>query len=416
LDYEQLITKATVKILLSTLIASIIAGAGLAQTWTQTSAPSNFWISVASSADGNKLVAAGRIGLIYTSTNSGTTWTQASAPANADWSSVASSANGTKLVAVNTSPGTIYTSTDSGTTWTLSSAPSEYWFSVASSADGNKLAAIFGQISGPPPDQIYTSTNSGIIWVSNTVPMSAWASVASSADGAKLVIVSGNEICYSTNAGTAWIQSSLPSPGSFGITSPSQVIASSADGIRWVFAPNEGEQDYPSPIYVSTNFGTTWTQTSAPSNYWTCVASSADGSELIATALGQSGSYTPGPIYTSTDFGLTWTSNNVPDQQWDSVALSADGNKLTAGSGVIFRGPIYTSYSAPMPPLSIAPTNGTLAISWLVPSTNFVLEQSSDMSSWTDVTNTPILNLTNLEDQVFLPPPASNSFYRLESR
>jgi hypothetical protein len=69
----------------------------LGQNWTLTSAPTNGWFSVASSADGTKLVAVGNPS-IYTSTDSGTTWMLASAPANS-YSSVASSADGTKLVA-----------------------------------------------------------------------------------------------------------------------------------------------------------------------------------------------------------------------------------------------------------------------------------------------------------------------------
>ena len=46
--------------------------------WTQTSAPSKNWISVASSSDGSKLVAAVIHGPIYTSSDSGGSWTQVS--------------------------------------------------------------------------------------------------------------------------------------------------------------------------------------------------------------------------------------------------------------------------------------------------------------------------------------------------
>jgi photosystem II stability/assembly factor-like uncharacterized protein len=99
-----------------------------AQHWTPLTSPSANWQSIASSADGIKLVAAVIEGPIYTSTNSGITWTLTSAPTNR-WSGVASSADGTRLVAVAESPdplsptprpqfGAIYTSTDSGATWT----------------------------------------------------------------------------------------------------------------------------------------------------------------------------------------------------------------------------------------------------------------------------------------------------------
>jgi hypothetical protein len=130
-----------------------------AGVWTLTSAPSNHWVSIAASADGTKIAAAANLpavsiegirpGPIYLSTNSGETWFQSGAPSNR-WFSVASSADGNKLVAAGypfglVAPGPIYTSQDSGFNWTQSSAPSNRWSCVASSADGSKLAAaIYG--------------------------------------------------------------------------------------------------------------------------------------------------------------------------------------------------------------------------------------------------------------------------------
>ena len=65
--------------------------------------------------------------------------------------------------------------------------------------------------------------------------------------------------------------------------------------------------------------------------------------------------------------------------------------------------------------MSITPANGNLALSWIVPSTNFVLQQSSDLISWTDAVATPTLNLTNLQNEVTLPLTGSNTFYRLKT-
>jgi hypothetical protein len=137
--------------------ALTLANVALAQNWTTTSAPGANWISIASSADGTKLVAAEQgsspdwLGLIYTSTNSGATWTPTGAP-SLRWWSVASSDDGNKLVAGvryggpdGTYPpagGPIYISADSGTTWTATTAPITNWSAVASSADGSKLVAV----------------------------------------------------------------------------------------------------------------------------------------------------------------------------------------------------------------------------------------------------------------------------------
>jgi hypothetical protein len=52
-------------------------------------------------------------------------------------------------------------------------------------------------------------------------------------------------------------------------------------------------------------------------------------------------------------------------------------------------------------------------ISWIIPSVDFTLQQSPDLSSWTDMTNLPVLSLTNLQNQVALPASGGNSFFRL---
>jgi hypothetical protein len=82
-----------------------------------------------------------------------------------------------------------------------------------------------------------------------------------------------------------------------------------------------------------------------------------------------------------------------------------------------YGGGIYTYQTTPAPVLNIAPSNSNLAFSWIVPSMYFVLQQNSNLctTNWTDVTNMPALNLTNLQNQVALPLPAGNAFYRLKT-
>ena len=139
------------------------------------------WLSVASSADGSKLVAGADAGQLYTSTNSGVTWTPRSF--GASWVGVASSADGSKLVAavggVGGVGGQLYTSTDSGVTW-IPRDSNRSWRGVASSADGTKLVASVGN------GQLYTSTDSGVNWIARETTR-GWGAVASSADGSKLV-------------------------------------------------------------------------------------------------------------------------------------------------------------------------------------------------------------------------------------
>ena len=65
--------------------------------------------------------------------------------------------------------------------------------------------------------------------------------------------------------------------------------------------------------------------------------------------------------------------------------------------------------------MNILPMSSSVVLSWLIPSTNLVLQQSSDLVSWADVTNPPVLNLTNLQNQVTLPLSGGSGFYRLKT-
>jgi len=71
----------------------------------------------------------------------------------------------------------------------------------------------------------------------------------------------------------------------------------------------------------------------------------------------------------------------------------------------------------PTPTLNINRSGSDLQISWLIPSSSFALQQSADINStnWTAVESEPVLNLTNLQNQVTLPPPSHPTFYRLSS-
>lgn len=413
-------------ILLPGLALLMAAQVALAQTWTRTSAPTNWWQCIASSADGSKLVAGQWTGGIYVSTNSGTTWTPTTAT-NEYWTSVASSADGCKLLAAaanESDPGGVFTSTNSGATWVSNSLPSMYWGSAASSADGNTLAvaAPFGGTIGAR-GAIFTSTNGGMNWTSNTLT-NAFSpfvlvypvGVAASADGKKMVVLasfnitSSNSVFLSTNSGTTWTQETN-SPTISGFISPSQPIATSADGTKLVCAQSGVNVG---PIYVSTNSGETWNLTSATNNEWGFVGMSAEGNKIMAMAAPEA----TDAIYVSTDYGNTWTTNG-PIAIWAAAAFSADGGKVAAAaSGDAnydpMSGPIYVSQSLVAPQMAIAPANGGVQLSWLAPSTNFVLEQSADLANWTYLTNCPVLNLDNLQDEVAMPSTNGAGFYRLK--
>lgn len=414
--------KMPIVLLLAALSGFFITNFASAQTWTTTYAPNIYCQTIASSADGIKLVLTSAQvdfhpytvydGAIFISTNSGSTWTQTTASTNEAWTGIASSADGVKLVAVSGVTGSIYTSTNSGLTWVLTSAPLTNWFAVASSADGNKLVATIGQGYGfGNPGPIYFSTNSGATWTLSVAPDANWYSIASSADGTKLVAAGDGGaintpsgigwIYISTNSGATWMQTSAPSNNWLS-------VSSSTDGSKLAAAVIEDFQNNltTGEIYISTNSGTTWTQADVTNENWASVVSSAEGTKLVALA-GASGR-----VYFSTNSGVAWTLAGAPRVSWRSAASSADGNRLTA---VVEGGLFSTAYTTPSPTLIVAPTNGNFNLSWIMPSTNFVLQQSSDLSIWTNLTNQPALNLTNLQNEVFLPFSGSGGFYRLKT-
>ena len=152
-----------------TIWAGNLAG-NIGTVWSAQNSTIQSWYSIASSADGTKLVAAANGNMIYTSSDSGATWTKQTASGTETWQSVASSSDGTKLVAV-VYGGQIYTSGDGGLTWPPQTT-SRNWQYVTSSADGSKLAAV---VYG---GQIYTSVDSGTNWTGRTSGNQNWTSIA----------------------------------------------------------------------------------------------------------------------------------------------------------------------------------------------------------------------------------------------
>jgi len=376
----------------------------LAQTWTaSTNAPNQEWWAVASSADGEKLVAAIYGGGIYTSTNAGQTWISNNVPKR-QWYSVASSADGTKLVAVvniisTSGNGGVYVSTNSGVSWTLTSAPAyfQFWDSVACSSDGRKLIGCGEYVF---TYQIYTSGDSGNTWTLTSAPNLSWYSVASSSDGTKLVAVAyqTNVIYTSTDSGTTWSPNAVPTNGWY-------CVASSADGTK-LAAGAVGGPTLHGAIYTSTNSGLSWISNNVANQSCYSVASSEDGTKLVAAL--------PPSIYTSADSGKTWISNNVPGYTWVSVACSADGSRLVA---VAASGQVYTYANQPVSPsLNVTQSGANLTLSWPASGTAFQLQQNSDLgtSGWSNALNTVVV--TNGQNQVFIAPTNSRTFYRLKSQ
>jgi photosystem II stability/assembly factor-like uncharacterized protein len=379
----------------------------IAQSWTSSSAPKERWFGLASSADGNQLVAAAYTNGIYLSSDSGANWKKTSAPAEPWFGDIASSADGRRLVAAanrfddsTDTPlgGPIYNSTDGGNTWNKTSAPTLRWYNVASSADGNRVAAAARY------DGIYTSADAGATWTKAALPALAWDSVTSSADGVTWMagIFEGGGLYISTDSGASWVKTTAPVAGW-------NFTACSPDGSK-LAAANIPE----SAIYVSSDTGKSWKRSNAPRLTWISLKFAADGTKLVAVAPNA-------PVYLSDDLGQTWTAAKAPSIIWFKVVSSADGTKMAASApdwytGTHGPGPIYTWQGIQPPSLSLSPSGDNAVISWILPAMDFVLQQTRDLvtTNWSDVLIPPTLNLTNLHNEISVPRASGNRYFRLK--
>ena len=374
----------------------ILSSTNAGNTWIRHPAPTTNLTAIASSQDGNGWVAAAwGSGTIYTSTNAGTVWLPGVVPPLA-WTAVASSANGSNIVVIADdrwdwdgtanhlqSRGAIYGSMDSGMTWRLADAPTNNWRAVTCSAEGTQWIAVSGsswdwvgrESRLVRPGEVYRSSDGGASWNPTTAPALEWSTAAFSADGKVLLA-----------AGSPYLDSNLNREVGQG------------------------------GIYRSLDLGATWALTTAPTNRWvSSLASSADGRQWLASV----GYY----ILISTDSGATWRNADAPAAQgWGSVVSSADGNFVLAlsdeGSLASLHAPSPEPPQPPSPRLSVGLSGPDLDLSWLIPSTRFILQQTAALGSggWEDVSTPPTLDLTNLHHQVILSPSPGNRYFRLKQQ
>jgi len=303
------------------------------------------------SSDGTKLIVGVRPGRIFTSSDSGVAWTerQPAGAVNKHWQAIASSSDGMKLLVggMGEVTGRLYTgvSADAGVTYTWTErqpagAVDKGWYAASSSADGTKL------IAAVTAGRIYTgaSADAGVTYTwTERQPAGAvdkyWCSTASSSDGTKLVAGNNLRLYYTTNTGANWIE--LTPAGA--VDKSWNAVASSADGLNLIVGANSGR------LYtgVGTSGGTSWAwternplaPTAAADKGWQAVASSSDGTKLVAAVSG-------GRLYTSADSGATWTERNplaptaAANKSWFTTASSSDGTKLVAG---VWGGDLYVS-------------------------------------------------------------------------
>jgi hypothetical protein len=154
------------------------------------------------------------------------------------------------------------------------------------------------------------------------VAAQSWSNAACSRDCSTVLAVSNNALLVSLDGGVTFDSTSAP-------TEDWSAIAISPNGTQMAAAQDNG------PIYVSSNRGASWAATGTMSSQWQSVALTDNGRIILA---GYNDS-----VYLSADNGASWTAASLGTGLWSSVATSADGNTLAAaGYGTV----IYTSSDA----------------------------------------------------------------------
>lgn len=211
------------------------------------------------------------------------------------WSGLAQSTDGQRLFATSDY---IYTSEDAGNTWSkVEAAGKRLWASIACSSTCENVVAVAGNSSNA--DYVYTSDDFGRTWVRRDgAGQKKWRTIFSSADGGVLVATSENwgddRNAASTDAGVTW----LPTTGLEGVV---KEIDGAADG-RVIYAISR--LNTAPRIFVSSNFGTSWSALSSPSGLdLQDLAVSGDGRRILAGFQGG--------IISSSDSGASWQELNL---------------------------------------------------------------------------------------------------------
>lgn len=291
--------------------------------WSPTTT-SGAWTSIATDGTGNQFVTAQGPGDIYIGTySSGSVWTLSAQGLVGNWAGVASSLDGTILFAApltdsNGNQQNIYQY--SGGVWAPLNAYGN-WSSIACSSNG--LVVIAGQGTQQGTEfggNLYIGSN-GTIGIAPGTVTCLWSSVASSYDGTVMAATQTlddtrvpGQVVYSTDAGATWATN--------GIAIGWNSVAVSGRG-DLIFAAPAIPYDPLNPngyIYVSRDYGSTWSPTTQTGNY---VAVSTDGLTVIASELS-------GTIYLSKDEGYTWRIQESPAGTWGNLGLTSNGLRAVA--------------------------------------------------------------------------------------
>lgn len=272
------------------------------------------WVDICASSCGKYRTAVGYRDSIYTSNDYGITWIKRSLQ-NLNWFGISMSHDGqVQMATVNGGEGSyVYVSTDFGVNWIPSSEEKE-WGRICLSREG-KLAAVIESYEG----KIYLSTDLGTTWSAVDSPSGIYTDISVSRTGKiQCATIQGLGIIVSKNYGKTW---SL-----YEVSDVLRSISVSASGKYMTAIAGDGLT--PGNIYTSSDFGATWNTKLLP-KLWSCVNVSNDGKYQIVTTEDS----TCSEIYVSINFGETWTlkhSQTEPKSNINSCCITNNAGCMLA--------------------------------------------------------------------------------------
>lgn len=246
---------------------------------------------------------------IYLSTNTGDTWRRVenlptSTPGIA-WRDISLSSDGMTITIC--ARGMIARSTDFGDSWSIIQNEDINWFKVISKVGTNIVASNNYGLT-------YVSTNSGTSYELTRMPLYQRLTVkgvALSYDGTKIGAIIANGIYISTDRGNSWTNSSIPMSDCFDMAASYDFSVLIAD-------------DLSGNVITSTDSGVNWMiQTTLGSKNWSGSCVSGDGNVL---GVCESSGY----IWISNDKGQTWN-QRADSTTWRYIQSSYEGTILIAG-------------------------------------------------------------------------------------
>jgi photosystem II stability/assembly factor-like uncharacterized protein len=285
------------------------------------------WNSVDMSSDG-KYITIGTNNFIYVSSDYGNTFNSKINDTTRNWTKVAMSSDGSRQTCL-ASNDSIYISSDYGDNWTsvstfmlngVSTSLSKQWSSLAMSDDGKYQTAVLES------DRIYYSTDFGNNWTVNG-NIDIYRDITMSADGVnQYTITYWGRIYWSTNSGATW-NGPIQLSDTLSLSPTKSLIKVTSDNDYIIIGYNRQLYKFSTSIlnsnpstFVATS-QTIMNQKIFNKNPYSQIAISSNKS-AIYVALN------PGNIFKSVDNGNTWigeTTQSSYSTSWDYCAMSSDG-------------------------------------------------------------------------------------------